>query len=326
MAYPGGRRTALVVATVVLSLVALTALSRHDGGSGFWHDLRGRSSATAAAAPAAGGLRGTQVSHVTSVRTPDGGTLLTERVHGDSSGVTAGVLVLLPAGYATSKRSYPVMELLSGWHASPQSWISDLHLLEAQRSEERAGRLQPVITVIPEVNVATPRDVECTNVPHGPQAETWLTTDVRDLVLADYRALSGPHSWGVMGDSTGGYCAVKLALHRPGWYGSAAAMAGYFEALQDSTTGDLWGGSQAARDLNSPLWLVTHRRTPNIDVLGSTTRYDVESYADTLTFLRAARPPMRTFALVAPRGGHSFSVLAASLPQVLRWLSRHLAS
>jgi hypothetical protein len=259
-----------------------------------------------------------------SQRTADGGQLITESVLGARSGITDQVLVHLPPGYSTTHRSYPVVELLQGWHSPPQSWVHSLKVLDAMATQERSGALGPVIAVMPNINVARNRDLECTDVPRGPQAETWLTTDIRDLVLSQFRALPSARSWGLMGYSTGGYCAAKFVLHQPQWYGSAVVMGGYFEAVQDSTTGNLWGGSQALRDLNSPLWLVTHRPPPAIDLLAFTSRYDKESYPSTMRFLAAARAPMQTFSLVAPRGGHNLKALSVALPEILVWLGGHL--
>ena len=254
----------------------------------------------------------------------NGDQLLTETVQGGASHLTGRVLIRLPAGYATSGRSYPVVELLQGWHAPPESWITNLGLLAAMGAAERDHAIGPVILVMPDINLGNPRDVECTNVPRGPQAETWLTTDVRDLVLSQFRALPTARSWGLMGFSTGGYCAAKFALHRPGWYATAVVMSGYFEALKDSTTGDLWGGSRRLRNENAPAWLVTQRTPPPIDLLVFTSRQDSDSYPSSEHFLKLVRAPMRAFSLVAPRGGHNFKALRAALPEMLGWLGAHL--
>jgi len=257
--------------------------------------------------------------------TADGGQLIAETVHGNKSGVTASVLVHLPAGYGSSKRTYPVVELISGWRGLPESWIGNFHIFDAMRAAGLRGTLGAVIVVIPTLNVALPRDVECTNVPGGPQAETWLTTDIHDLVLSQYRATPGPRSWGVMGYSTGGYCAAKMLLRRPQWYGAAVSLGGYFDAIRDSTTGDLWGGSQTRRNANSPYWLVTHRPVPAADLLIFASKQDAGAYPSTIRFLSVARAPLRIFTLIVPTGGHNTKALSLALPQVLDWLGGKLA-
>lgn len=49
-----------------------------------------------------------------------------------------------------------------------------------------------------------------------------------------------PGSWGVVGDSTGGYCALKLAMHHPRIYAAGAGLSPYCAAPSDPTTGDLF--------------------------------------------------------------------------------------
>jgi hypothetical protein len=179
------------------------------------------------------------------------GELISETVRGDRAHLTGRILISLPPGYTSGHRSYPVLELLQGWHAPPESWLTNLHVLDAIRAAERAGRLAPVITVMPDINLGAPRDTECTNIPHGPQTETFLTTDVRDLLLAQYRALPYGKSWGLMGFSTGGYCAAKLALNHPDWYPSAVVMSGYFDAIKDRSTG-VYGAAARCTAMRTP--------------------------------------------------------------------------
>lgn len=127
-----------------------------------------------------------------------------------------------------------------------------------------------------------------------------------------------------MGLSTGGYCAVKMLLARPSLYASAVALAGYFEAIRDSTTGDLWGGSRAFRDLNSPYWLVTHRPVPRWDLLAFASRQDATSYPSLQRFLQVAHAPLQVSTHIAPRGGHNLTSIAADLPEVLDWIGARL--
>jgi enterochelin esterase-like enzyme len=262
----------------------------------------------------------------TDQRSPDGGQLLTETVHGARSGITAQVVVHLPLEYARQPhRRFPVVELLAGWHGHPQTWMRGIHIVEDMRHLEEAGAFQPVILVIPTVDVALPRDAECTDIPHGPQAETWLSVDVRDLVLSQFRALPTRSSWAVMGYSSGGYCAAKLLLRHPRWYGTAAVLSGYFDAIRDGTTGDLWGGSLAYRHRNSPRWLLAHEPVPAADLLVFSSKQDGDSWPSTGQFLQRVRPPLQTFSIIETRGGHNLKALRAALPEVLVWLSGHLS-
>ncbi|WP_307811623.1 alpha/beta hydrolase-fold protein, partial [Streptomyces fildesensis] len=73
-------------------------------------------------------------------------------------------------------------------------------------------------------------------------------------IRASYRVLSGPGSLALMGDSTGGYCAAKLAMEHPKVFSAAVSLSGYFKAAEDITTGDLFGGSKARRDRADLNW------------------------------------------------------------------------
>ncbi|MER6318039.1 hypothetical protein ABT237_30385 [Streptomyces sp. NPDC001581] len=57
-------------------------------------------------------------------------------------------------------------------------------------------------------------NTDCSNTPQRRIAD-WLALDVRDLVARNFRTLPAPGSWGLMGVSTGGFCAAKLPLQYP---------------------------------------------------------------------------------------------------------------
>jgi S-formylglutathione hydrolase FrmB len=320
----------VLVAQFAAVMLALVAVNDQYMFYTSWQDLLG-APPPASAISAVGGRQlfgpsgAVSVSDATSRSQPDGGQLITEVVRGARSGVTGRVLVHLPAGYATSGRSYPVLELFQGWHAPLSSWLDNMHLLTAEAAAERRGVFGPVITVMPDINVGLPRDVECTDVPGGIQAETWLTTDIRDMVLSQFRALPAAHSWGLMGYSTGGYCAAKFLLRRPDWYRSAVSIAGYFEAIKDKTTGDLWGGNRQRRDANSPAWLITHRPTQPVELLAFVSRRDVDSYPSTARFLALPHGLTQVYSSITPKGGHNYKAVRVVLPELLAWLGARLS-
>ncbi len=128
----------------------------------------------------------------------------------------------------------------------------------------------------------------------------------------------------MLGYSTGGYCAVKLAMLNPYQFGSAVSLAGYYVALRDGTTGNLYGGSQGYRHENDPGWRLRHLPAPPVSVLVASSRVGEETYPGTLAFLRLVRPPMRAYSLFLPQGGHNFRTWQRELPQSLAWLGQRL--
>ncbi|MCW2673012.1 MAG: hypothetical protein JWP14_1601 [Frankiales bacterium] len=317
----GQRLSLFALAQAVAVFLAFTLVNDQYVFFASWNDLLGRPTSAPAivAGPTAGPLRGA-----------DGGRLLQFRdFRGPASGIADPVLVHLPPEYdqpAYSHRRFPVVEFLAGWHGYPRSWISQLLLLDDLARLEQARAVVPFISVFPTVNVALPRDTECTDVPGSTKAFTWLADDVPALVQQHFRVLPRAASWGAVGYSTGGYCAAKLVYLAPQRFRSAVVLSGYFDALKDGTTGDLWGGSKAVRDHNDLLWLTRHGKHPDANILVFTTKEDPSSFGPSKEFLGLSRPPTRTFSLVAEHGAHNLKVLRLALPEVLVWVSQHLSA
>jgi enterochelin esterase-like enzyme len=256
-----------------------------------------------------------------------GGRLVEEVVTGPRSRIRAKIWILLPAGYddpANAGRRYPVIEFLPGYPGTPTTWLHALRLQEVADAEIAAHRVQPFIAVLPTMNVAMPRDTECTDIPHGLQVATWLGSDVPRIVAQQTRTLPLGKGWGVTGYSTGGFCTAKLLLTFPGTFHAGAVLAGYFTTGTDTTTGDLFGGSAAVRQANDPIWLVSHRPTPPSHLLAVYSTADPATNLQTQQFLAAARPPLQVEQLRLTKGGHNTGVWLAVEPQVLGWLSRYL--
>ncbi len=154
---------------------------------------------------------------------------------------------------------------------------------------------------------------------------SFFSTDVPLAMEQAYRVQTGRTGWATLGYSTGGYCATKLAMLDPGQYSAAVSMAGYYNAIQDQTTGDLYGGSTAYQDENDLFWRLTHLPAPPVSVLVTSSRVGERSLPGTLEFLRLIRPPMRGYSLIVPQGGHNYRTWNRELPQSLEWLSRRLA-
>jgi hypothetical protein len=168
-------------------------------------------------------------------------------------------LVWLPpqydqAAYRTAR--FPVVMVLPGQPSTPEAMLRQYDFARTAVAEISAGRIKPFVAVLPPLMTNPPRDTECTNIVGGPQAQTWLTSTIHTAVQNSLRTAPAP--WSVMGWSTGAFCSAKLVLTHPHEYQAAVAFGGYFSVLTDKTTGDLFHGSTAARQANSPIWLYQH--------------------------------------------------------------------
>ena len=257
------------------------------------------------------------------------GRLEAVTVQGARSGLSTPVLVWLPPQYyqpAYRHTLFPAVEVMTGYPGTTTALVARMHYPDMLLKEIDAHRAKPMALVMLRPTVAPPRDTECTDVPGGPLALTYLTQDVPSAVEELARIKTS--GWGAMGDSTGGYCATKMALSRSDVFTSAVSLSGYYHTLKDGTTGDLWGGSQVLRDLNNPEWLVSHQPAPPVSLLLTigTAERGPNGARDTRHFAALVRAPMNARVIYVPGGGHNFADWGSLMPGAIDWLSGHLTA
>ena|SRR5450755_47037 len=256
------------------------------------------------------------------------GRLLLVSMIGQRTGITArGDYVYLPPQYfqrAYARARFPVVLALTGYPGASWSIVKRLALPSEAASLVAAGRLPPAVYVMMNVSVAMPRDTECTNIPAGPQVESFFAQDVPRAIEQSFRVEHQGAAWGLIGYSTGGYCAAKLAMLNPYQFRSAVSLAGYYAAVRDSTTGNLYGGSLGYRHENDLGWRLEHLPAPPVSLLATSSRVGEKTFPGTRAFLRLIQPPMRGYSLILAQGGHNFGTWQRELPQALTWLGRQL--
>jgi S-formylglutathione hydrolase FrmB len=256
------------------------------------------------------------------------GTIVSMQIPGIASGIgTRPARVYLPPQYgspAYANRQFPVVELIAGAGGHPDTWDAHLDTAAILDASLHAGTSSPMIVVMPTVTVAPPRDTECVDVAHGPQVDTYLTTDVPAAIGSAFRVAQNASSWALMGYSTGGYCAVNLALRHPDIYKAAVSLSGYDKPYKDASTGELFGHNQAMLNANTPIWRLQHLPSPEIQLLLVSTHDDSGTNHDANAMLNATRPPLVTQVLALRHGGHNFSVWRAEEPSAFAWLSHVL--
>ena len=241
------------------------------------------------------------------------------------AGMTREALVYLPAAYfqpSQATRRLPVLELFHGYPGGPSNWVRQLHLARVLDAEIASGGLPPVIAVIP-TDDDPGRDSECVDAVGGQRDETYLAVDVPAEIGRDFRALNTPRSWATAGYSTGGFCAVNIALHHPDQYAAAASLSGYYNAIVDRTTGDLYKGDVAARRWNSPQWMVTHPGV-SVPLYLVASRGDHQAMRAMLAMRRAAPRRFPLVTAIVSSGGHNFRVWYAASLAAFEWLGAHL--
>jgi enterochelin esterase-like enzyme len=252
---------------------------------------------------------------------------------GPVSGITSQVYVWTPPQYAQQPHTYfPVLELLHGVVGSPGGWTGPMNVVQHLEAAEASGKVYPYILVVPEVTPVVGHTLpwnneECSNVPGDADVDSWLTQDVRQMVIDDFRAEPGAEAWGLMGYSTGGFCAAKLVLQHPDRYRAAVSLSGYYVPNSEELTED-----PVLDRADSPLWLISHTRTPAVSLLMTASAQDqVDPAAEAAQMISAAKANPLAKAtdvqsFVAPLGGgHNQSAWEKMLPTAFTWLSQRLA-
>src|SRR6266566_3134791 len=213
------RLVCLLLMMVAGAALAGDLINRDYGFYSSFNDLLGRVPVQGTIVSTAGpsGLDSAQGWHALYRPGHGRGRVVEVRLDGARSGVRRYALVYLPAAYfqpSQARRRFPVIELFHGYPGNPTNWTRQLHFDQTLDAEIAAGRMPPVIAVAPLDNEPG-RDSECVDALGGQRDETYLAVDVPTDIQRQFRALDTPRAWATLGYSTGGFCAVNLALHHP---------------------------------------------------------------------------------------------------------------
>lgn len=325
-------RIGLIVVCQVMAIL-VTGLAINDRAHLYssWAEIFGRPSIIAApSVPVTGALDRTHQAATSAGFRAGHGTVVSMTVPGTASGVPPQrALVYLPAAYgdpAAPDARFPVVELLVGFPGRPENWTGGLELQKTLDAEIANRQSLPMIAVMPVQNVATPRDTQCVDVVDGPRLDTYLTTDVHKAVTATFRAVPDRSGWALMGYSTGGYCALNLAMRHPAMFSAAVSLSGYVRPAHDQQTGELFGRNSALANANTPLWRAQHLPLPDLSVLLVASRPDTLSYGDAKQFIAVAHAPLRVTPALFAIGGHNFGLWRAVEPYAFSWLSHRLVT
>jgi enterochelin esterase-like enzyme len=301
---------------------------------GSWSDLFGRQQDPGVVVDHAAGGRHIQVVATQRPPTPGGtvpslgGQIQQVVIAGKRSRIDSPAYVYLPPEYFQPRyahRTFPAAVVLTGYPGTARALITGLHYPQTAWRLAKKHQARPMILVMMRPTVAPPRDTECVDVPGGPQTETFFAEDVPDAVSRTYRVGAGPRHWGFMGDSTGGYCSLKIALHHPERYAAGAGLSAYYKAPLDPTTGDLFHGDQRLRHHADLLWSLRHGRPEAASSFLVTSSEKGEgNLKETRAFITAVQAPARVSSIILDSGGHNFNTWRREVPPALVWLSGRL--
>ncbi|MFJ7337775.1 alpha/beta hydrolase [Streptomyces sp. NPDC101110] len=259
----------------------------------------------------------------------DGGRIQQVDIMGRTTHIASPAYVYLPPEYFQPRyrtHRFPTAVVLTGYPGTASALVEKLHYPRTALELARAGRAKPMILVMMRPTVAPPRDTECVDIPGGPQTESFFARDLPDALRTHYRVAEKPGGLGIIGNSTGGYCALKIALHHPDVYAAGAGLSPYFKAPIDATTGDLFQGDKVLRNDADLLWYLAHRPAPDTSLLVGSSKVGEKDYKDTLRFIERVKDTGRTriSSIILESGGHNFNTWRREIPAALEWMSGRL--
>lgn len=240
---------------------------------------------------------------------------------GQLSGVDGEVLVWLPPQYndpAYKDKKFPVVELIPGFPGSSSTWYGTLKVSEQLKPLMQQGKVAPFILVSPRTLLLGNRtDAGCTDVPGKVNADTWLTRDVPQMVLDNFRADPSADRWAIAGYSAGAHCATKLSLAHPNRYRAGVSLSGYNDPAKEPDS--LVGKDAKLRDANNPVAIVKAApQPPKVSLYISGNKGD--GFEDGQAVAGAAKAPT-TVQVVETTGPHTSDVWKDMVPGVFEWLT-----
>jgi len=156
--------------------------------------------------------------------------------------------VVLPPGYDTSGKRYPVVYFLHGLPANSASYRGNSWVVDA------LGDAGPAILVIPQGARDNDTDPEYLNWGAGRNWETYIATELPAYIDAHFRTIRSRAGRAIVGVSAGGYGATILGLHHPDRYSVIESWSGYFHPTDPTGTQPLdLGPATSAHNLISVL-------------------------------------------------------------------------
>jgi S-formylglutathione hydrolase FrmB len=254
---------------------------------------------------------------------PGTGVWAQTTLSGARTGYALPAWVYVPDAYfdpAQQSRRFPVVILLAGFPGAIENWARQGGILPILDQMMADGRLPPMILVSVTQNPVPDRDSECVNAVGGAQVDTYLALDVPEAILGQLRVATDRLAWSAMGYSTGGYCAVDLALRHPDQFAAAVSLDGYFAPELDRTTGDLFHNDATARRSFTPMQTIHDRRPYPLRFYLVTGDAEAASRRDAKTFAAAVHPPDSVTVVDVP-GVHNWTTWNHALPAALTWIA-----
>lgn len=249
------------------------------------------------------------------------------------AGATLSYNVFLPDGYDPAHGPYPLLVLLHGAGGDEQSWAGRIRLWRAVEEGIHAGRLPPLIAVMP-----GGKDTWWIDSAFA-RAETAVVADLLADVARKYPVMTTRDGRAIAGFSAGAYGALRIVLKHPQLFGAAAlwAPAIYADApplFSAARRSPAFAGPDGAFDLAAwarnawptyfPAYLAQPLRVPIFIAAGDDDRFEIAYEAATLARALYRYQPASVELRVVD-AGHTMRVWEATVDEALAFMFAHLA-
>jgi S-formylglutathione hydrolase FrmB len=212
--------------------------------------------------------------------------------------------------------------MMAGAPGQPRDWIDGGQLATVMDAyaAEHAG-LAPVIVVVDNLG-ASFANPACVDSPLG-NVLTYLRVDVPQWIKSNLQVDQDAEQWAVGGLSSGGTCALLLAVNAPDVYRSFVSISGEDRVTigdPTKTLTKLFGGSQSAFDAVDPLSVMKSTTFP--DTAGFVVGGTDDTYLPQAKRVAAAGTAAgMTITYVELPGGHEWRVWGAGFVLAVPWLA-----
>jgi enterochelin esterase-like enzyme len=239
--------------------------------------------------------------------------------------------IYLPADYATSQRSYPVLYLLHGGGDDQTGWVQFGEVQHIADEAIRSGITTPMIIVMPDAN--TGRRGYTNDIKGEWLYEDFFFQEFMPYIEKTYRIKPDKHYRAVAGLSMGGEGTFIYALHHPELFSSACPLSAATgpKSVDDFNTGRWKQIAEGVSDANKQAYVKKYSVLSLIENMPEDQKKAVRWYIDcgdddflyegnNLVHI-AMRKNIIPHEFRVRDGSHSWVYWRAALPEVLEFVS-----
>jgi S-formylglutathione hydrolase FrmB len=259
---------------------------------------------------------------------PDRGVVVAVTTSSAASGFKhRGEWVYLPPAWFSSNRPprLPAVLMIAAEFNTPADWIRIGNAVATLDAFAATHGGQAPVAVFADSNGAFSVDTECVDGVRG-NAATHLTADVVPDIVAKFSVSADQRNWGVVGFSSGGTCALLLAVKHPDVFSTFIDIGGDLgpnAGSKSQTIDRLFGGNAEAWSAFDPSTVISrHGPYTNLSGLFAVPGQVGRAAADSLCRLGTAHGI--SCKVLALPGRHDWPSAAATFRETLPWVAGRL--